>query len=674
MDPNFPPQLVEIALPVPLDRTFSYRWLGGAGDTPRALSVGDLVVVPFGRRRQVTGLVVGVSNLAAGKSEVDGVALKDVASAHGPEYRVTGDRRRLADWIADYYLLPLGEVVPLFHPPAPGTRTRGKAPLLEAYPAVDAPLIELSARQQAAVAAGRERMSAGSFAAMLLHGVTGSGKTEVYLTLIEHALAAGRTAIFLLPEIALTPQTLARIAARFGDQVAAIHSGLSAGQRCLVHEGAARGDLKVVVGPRSALFAPLPDLGLIVVDEEHESSYKQDEKPRYHARHAALVRGREAGALVVLGSATPDLESMFNARDGRFELFELPERMGGSLPIVEVVDMRGAATADGFTPALTEAVHETLAAGKQTILYYNRRGFARVIQCTSCGEVVMCPNCDIGLTYHLRPRRLLCHYCGHTDSVPETCPQCGSEETSPSGGGTEKVELHLQAHFPEARLLRLDRDTTTRRGSHRRILSAFARGEADILIGTQMVAKGHHFPNVSLVGVLAADDGLGLPDFRAAERAFQLLTQVAGRSGRISAGRVIFQTWQPEHPVILAAAAHDYAAFIAEELPAREALGYPPHRRLLRLGVTGRRQGEAEAAADRLAEVIRESFVRPGLTVLGPAPAVFPRLHDRFRFQILIKGTLNRREKLWLAGVLVSLRESFRGIDVVHDVDPVSVY
>jgi len=456
--------------------------------------------------------------------------------------------------------------------------------------------------------------------------------------------------------------------------VAAIHSGLSAGQRCRVHEGAARGEIDVVVGPRSALFAPVKNLGLIVVDEEHETSYKQDEKPRYHARHTALIRGRDNKALVVLGSATPDLESMNNAMTNRFEVLELPARLGGDLPVVEIVDMRGGSAAEGFTPALTLAMQETLAVGKQIILYYNRRGFARVVQCGACGEVVMCPNCDIGLTYHLRPRRLLCHYCGFTRGLPETCGDCGADEPRPSGGGTEKVELHLQAQFPEARLLRLDRDTTTRRGSHKRILAAFARGEADILVGTQMVAKGHHFPNVALVGVLAADDGLGLPDFRAAERSFQLLTQVAGRSGRTGFGRVIFQTWQPEHPVIQAAASHDYAAFLREELPARKALGYPPQRRLLRLGVTARRQGQAEEAAQRLAAVIRDNFSRQGLSILGPAPAVFPRLHDRFRYQILIKGTLNRREKTWLAGVLADLRTSYRGVDVMHDVDPVSVY
>lgn len=670
-------QLVEIVLPVPLTQVFSYRYQSeeGAGEDP-GLQPGDLVVVPFGRRREVTGLVVGVADLAPEVREIGGARLRDVTRVLPPEYRITGDRMGLAHWLASYYALPLGEVVPLFHPPSPGTRARGggRESSQNAYPSVDPEEITLTSAQDRAVQAAERVLAAESFGALLLHGVTGSGKTEVYLTVISRALAAGRSAIYLLPEIALTPQTLSRISARFGDRVAAIHSGLSAGQRCRVHEQAARGEVQVVVGPRSALFAPVRNLGVVIVDEEHETSYKQDEKPRYHARHAALVRARENRAVVILGSATPDLESMVNALSGRFELLELPDRLGGSLPPVEVVDMRGGGNLEGFTPALTEAMAEILQQGRQTILYYNRRGFARVLQCGDCGEVIMCPNCDIGVTYHLRPRRLLCHYCGFTRRIPETCPDCGAEEFLPAGGGTEKVELNLQAHFPDARILRLDHDTTRRRGSHHRILTAFARGEADILVGTQMVAKGHHFPKVGLVGVLAADDGLCLPDYRAAERSFQLLTQVAGRSGRTEAGRVIFQTWRPDDPVIQAAAAHDYAAFLAAETPMRKALGYPPFKRLLRLGVSSRRLGHAEEAAGQLADAVRTSLQGPGVEVLGPAPAVFPRLKDRFRFQILVKGTLGKKEKDWLADCLRSFKKEFKGVDVIHDVDPVSMY
>ena len=668
-------QLAEIVLPVPLNRSFSYRYLAPENG-PAVLRTGDLVLVPFGRRRSVIGLVTGVGELGPDVREIDGVKLRDVTRVLPPEYRVTGDRLRLARWLSEYYALPLGEVLPLFHPPAPGTKARASASDADqlVYPTVDPPNITLTAAQKRAVKAADDVLASGKFGALLLHGVTGSGKTEVYLNVISRALDTGRGAIYLLPEIALTPQTLSRISARFGDQVAAIHSGLSSGQRCLVHEKAARGELKVVVGPRSALFVPVRDPGVIIVDEEHETSYKQDEKPRYHARHAALVRGRENKAVVILGSATPDLESMVNALEGRFKLLELPDRLGGSLPQVEVVDMRGGGHLEGFTPALTDAMAATLEQGRQVILFYNRRGFARVLQCLDCGEVVMCPNCDIGVTYHLRPRRLLCHYCGFTRQVPQACPDCGAEDFVPSGGGTEKVELNLQAHFPEAKILRLDHDTTRRRGSHRRILTAFAKGEADILVGTQMVAKGHHFPGVGLVGVLAADDGLGLPDYRAAERSFQLLTQVAGRSGRTETGKVIFQAWSPDDPVLQAAAAHDYAAFLATEAPLRKALGYPPYKRLVRVGIHGRLLSGTEEGANQLAKALRKNLAGPGIEILGPAPAVFPRLKDRYRFQVLIKGTLGSRKKAWLADCLRSFKEEFRGLDVVHDIDPVSMY
>jgi primosomal protein N' (replication factor Y) len=548
--PPSPDLLLEVVLPVPLDRSFSYRFSVQAHAGQEPPEAGDLVAVPFGKRRKVLGLVLAVEDLEPGQTTTsDGFALRDVSLVYPPEYRITGERLELARWLAEYYVLPLGEVVPLFHPPAPGTRAR-KTATPEAFPTGDATEITLTPAQDQALAAAEAHLEAGSFGAMLLHGVTGSGKTEVYLAVIERALERGRGAIFLLPEIALTPQMLARITNRFGERAAAIHSGLSAGQRCRVHEAAARGEIQVVVGPRSALFAPVQNLGVIVVDEEHESSYKQDEKPRYHARHAALIRGRQNGAVVMLGSATPDLESMDNARQGRYRLLELPDRMGGRLPVVEIVDMRGSQALEGFSPALADAVQATLDDKRQVILYYNRRGFARVLQCRQCGEVVECPSCDIGLTYHLRPRRLLCHYCDFKLDVPQACPACQAEDFLPQGGGTEKVEVNLQAHFPGARILRLDRDTTAGRGSHRRILSAFARREADILVGTQMVAKGHHFPGVGLVGVLAADDGLGMPDFRAAERTFQLLTQVAGRSGRTEEGRVIFQTFKPEDPII----------------------------------------------------------------------------------------------------------------------------
>ncbi len=634
------------------------------------------MVVPFGRRKEVIGLAVGVKTLEAGVTEVDGFKLKSVKRVLSSEYRIKGDRLRLAEWLAEYYLLPLGEVVPLFHPPKPGTVARQSKGTIasDEYPLIDKVNLVLTSHQKAAVDAAVLHLQEGTFGPMLLHGVTGSGKTEVYLNIIQAALDKGRGAIFLLPEIALTPQTLSRIHARFGDRVAAIHSALSAGQRCRVHEGAARGEIEVVVGPRSALFVPIRNLGVIVVDEEHETSYKQDEKPRYNARHAALVRGRESKSVVILGSATPDLESMVNAQNGRYQHFDLPTRMGGKLPPVEIVDMRGSRAMEGFSTRLVEALDKVLGQGRQAILYYNRRGFARVLQCRDCGEVVQCPHCDIGLTYHLRPRRLLCHYCGFSRAVVQQCPACSSVEFLPAGGGTEKVELNVMSHFPDAKILRLDHDTTRRRGSHKKILTAFARGEADVLIGTQMVAKGHHFPGVALVGVLAAGDGLGMPDFRSAERSFQLLTQVAGRAGRTDDGEVIFQTYKPDDLVIIAASLHDYGRFIEQELPLRKMLDYPPYGRLVRVMISGKGLQDTERASGSMGEALRKNFLAPRISVLGPAPGVFPRLQDRYRFQLLIKGTLNKKEKAWLAGCLRSFQETYPLLSVIHDIDPVSVY
>lgn len=702
--------LVDVAVPVPLDQTFTYRWeppaaAAEAGPARRAARRGakaraagavepaaaeaapapsppapprrgDLVEVPFGRRRRVIGLVVGSRETDRPDQEADGHAIRAVSRVLPPAYALAPDRLALAEWLAGYYALPLGEVVPLFHPPAPGTRRREARAEGPAFPLRDADPADIvpTASQREAEAAALGHLERGEYGAILLHGITGSGKTEVYLRVIAAALARGRSAIFLLPEIALTPQTIARIAQRFGGEVAAIHSGLSAGERCRVHEAAAAGQLRVVVGPRSALFAPVRDLGVVVVDEEHETSYKQEETPRYHARHAALMRARLAGAVALLGSATPDLESYRNGSAGRYRLITLADRPVGELPAVEIVDMRGEPAPEGFSARLVERLDAALAAGRQAILYYNRRGFARALQCAACGEAAQCPACDIGLTYHLRPPRLLCHYCGHSRPAPQRCPACGSVQFLPAGGGTERVELGLAAQFPQARVLRLDQDSTRRRGDYNRILSGFAAGEADVLVGTQMVAKGHHFPEVELVGVLAADDGLTLPDFRADERAFQLLTQVAGRTGRVRPGHVIFQTYQPDHPIVQAAAAHDFAGFAARELELREALGYPPARRLLRVAVSGRRQADAEAVADELAVAFRNGLPADRCELLGPAPAVFARLQDRYRWQLLVKGSPTTAEKAWLAACARAAAARVRGVEVSLDVDPLGLY
>ncbi|MFH1331175.1 MAG: primosomal protein N', partial [Actinomycetota bacterium] len=376
--------LVEVALPVPLPETFTYRWEGTAPEDRPGPGEGDLVAVPFGRRRQVIGLVVAVRPAPAGVVEVRGHRLRSVTKLLPEAYRLGPQRLALARWVAAYHALTLGEVVPLFHPPAPGTRVRKVERARESYPLSDSTGVRLTPSQRDCVQRATGHLARSTFGAILVHGVTGSGKTEIFLRVMAEALARDRGAIYLLPEIALTPQTLARITERFGSRAAAIHSGLSAGERCRVHEEAAAGRIRIVVGPRSALFVPVRDLGAIIVDEEHETSYKQEEKPRYHARNVALVRARTEGAVILLGSATPDLESYHNARGGRFHLVTLTERAVGQLPEVEIVDMRGPSAPDGFSPRLVDRIEQTLAAGHQVILFYNRRGFARVIQCQAC--------------------------------------------------------------------------------------------------------------------------------------------------------------------------------------------------------------------------------------------------------------------------------------------------
>jgi primosomal protein N' (replication factor Y) len=519
----------------------------------------------------------------------------------------------------------------------------------------------LTAAQEAAyreIAAALEGKDGEGPPVFLLYGVTGSGKTEVYLQALEKTVALGRRAIVLVPEISLTPQTVRRFAERFPGQVAVMHSALSLGQQFDQWRRIRDGHYAVVIGPRSAIFAPQPDLGLIVMDEEHEWAYKQQElAPRYHARAVAEKLAELTGAVLMLGSATPDLESYHRARAGRYRLLTLPERVqpaagDGSrscavrpLPEVEVVDLRQELREGNrsiFSRSLERAVAEALAAGEQVILFLNRRGAASFVQCRDCGHVPTCSACAVSLTYHATEERLICHHCHRSRRVPERCPQCQSPRIRFLGVGTEKVEEEAGRTFPGARLLRWDRDVTRRRGSHERILMRFLAHEADILIGTQMIAKGLDMPAVTLVGVISADVGLNLPDYRSGERTFQLLEQVAGRAGRgPRGGRVIIQTYTPHHYAIEAAARHDYDAFYEHEVSLRRRLGYPPFGRLARLVFAHTNATHAQEQALRLAAALRrECDVRgiPNLDVLGPAPALVPRVRGRYRWQITLRG------------------------------------
>jgi primosomal protein N' (replication factor Y) len=547
----------------------------------------------------------------------------------------------------------------------------------------------LTPDQQAAwaeVQAGLQQAAAGhSISPFLLHGVTGSGKTEIYLCAVEETLRFGKQAIVLAPEIALTPQTVRRFMARFPGQVGLVHSRLSVGERYDTWRRARLGQLPVIVGPRSALFTPLPSPGLIVVDECHDDSYYQSEAPYYHARQAAVSYARLAGALCLLGSATPDLTSRYCAETGEFRYISLPGRILAhrqavqaqverlrlasryrpltglaesiDLPPVQVVDMRQelkAGNASMFSRALQEALGQTLSYGQQAILFLNRRGAATYIFCRDCGHTLKCPRCDLPLTMHIAARQqpggqpgspasqLKCHHCSYERQMPSSCPTCKSPRIRQYGAGTEKVETEVQTLFPKARTLRWDYDTTRQKGAHEVILSHFSNQRADILIGTQMIAKGLDLPLVTLVGVILADVGLNLPDYRAAERAFQVLTQVAGRAGRSPlGGEVILQTFQPESYVIQAAARHDYAAFYQQELAYRRTLGYPPFGRLARLEYRHADAERAESAALKLADQIRGWLAaedRRATEMIGPAPCFFSRVGGLYRWQIILRG------------------------------------
>ncbi len=495
----------------------------------------------------------------------------------------------------------------------------------------------------------------------LLHGVTASGKTEIYLRLAEDALRLGQSAIILVPEIALTPQTIGRFERRFPGRTAALHSQLTAGERYRLWRRVASGDATIVIGARSATFAPARRLGLIVVDEEHEYSYKQDNTPRYHARDAALKLGELTGALVVMGSATPALETYSQALAGRFDLFELSERIAvrrppspshapiirrhTDMPAVEIVDLRAELRAGNrsiFSRRLARLIEHTLSLDEQTILFLNRRGTSTFVICRDCGLVMTCRRCDVSLVYHRDRSDLLCHLCGRSERTPETCPQCHSTRIRYFGAGTERVEAEVRKRFPDARVVRWDRDTAGRPGAHAEMLRAFQERRADIMVGTQMIAKGLDLPAVTLVGIVSADVTLHLPDFRAAERTFQLLTQVAGRAGRgEAAGRVVLQTYSPSHYAIQLASRHDYTTFYKMEMPFRQERRYPPTVPLARLMFAGAGEERAEQQAQRVAAMLRERLARLAigdLELLGPAPAYHRRVRGKYRWQILVRG------------------------------------
>lgn len=518
------------------------------------------------------------------------------------------------------------------------------------------------------------------YKAFLLHGVTGSGKTEIYIRAMKETMARGKSALMLVPEIALTPVFSRRLRAVFGDQVAILHSNLSTGGRFDEWRRLRSGVARIAIGTRSAVFAPLKNLGLIIVDEEHDGSYRQHESPFYHGRDVAIVRANFAKAVVVLGSATPALESFHNAQNGKYTYLRLANRIGNRpLARAELVDMREVFKVDGknaiFAPELVEAIEETHARGEQSIILLNRRGFSSFVLCRTCGETIRCQNCDITLTYHKREQKLVCHYCNHRERAPHKCPFCAGKFLFFVGEGTEQIEDILKRKFSNIRIARIDRDTTAKRKSFEEVLLSFSRGEIDMLVGTQMLAKGHDFPNVTLVGVISVDAGLALPDFRSAEKTFQLLTQVAGRAGRGELqGRVLIQTFHPEHYALRHANTQSYEDFYAEEIRFRKNLNYPPFVALASILVKHSNYNYAFDNAQILRDCLQQANAEKNCIILGPAPAPLSRLKGEHRLQILIKARNRTKLRETIDFALAEAQEKFCDLRVVNvEIDPVNL-
>ena len=525
------------------------------------------------------------------------------------------------------------------------------------------------------------------FFPFLLYGVTGSGKTEIYIKSIEEALKLGKEAIVMVPEISLTPQLVSRFRSRFGNNIGLLHSGLSEGERYDEWRRIKRREVRIAIGVRSAVFTPFENIGIIIVDEEHETSYKQEEKLPYSARDLAIVRAKLSSAVVILGSATPSIESYNNSQKGKLTQLRLPERIGNKpLPVVEVLDMRDEVKDNPyggliFSNRLKEAIKETLVRKEQVLLFLNRRGFANFVICDQCGFIVKCPNCSVSLVHHLKRGALHCHYCSYSIQIPVICPECGRAKVQSFGLGTERVEEEVKRLFPNVMVARMDRDTTTRKKSHQKIIRRLEEGKTDILIGTQMIAKGHDLPGVTLVGVISADTSLGFPDFRASERTFQLLTQVAGRAGRGELpGRVVIQTFNPEHYSIQRARRHDFLNFFSEEMSFRRETNYPPFSRLIIFRITGNSERRTEKYAYELGKVSKDLLdrnrdFRKCIEILGPVAAPLERLKGKYRKQILIKGRKPNLLHSFARNVINNATAGIKssGVKLSVDVDPINM-
>lgn len=695
-------ELVEIALPLNLPGPLTYEW---HMDKPPI--IGARVVVPVGKRE-----MAGIIWRTGATTTLDPEQLRPVRERLDTSPLLPEFLMEFLEWTADYYFYPLGLAVSESMPPGfmpsrsrqieslitnPIRQGRSRFEINSWNPGN---VRELSSSQSEVLSTVERALRSGEFSPILLHGVTGSGKTEVYIRAVKRCLELGRTALVLVPEIAMTSQISSWFMDRFGRELSLLHSGLTNPQRRDHWFRIRQGESSVVIGTRSGIFAPLDNIGLIIVDEEHDPSYKQDDKFLYNARDLALVRGKMAGATVLLGSATPSVTTFFHALSGKFTLAEMKERVSHRrLPDVKIVDRRLGKDSKKkprqgirrwLSARLEQAVRETLARGEQAIIFLNRRGFATYVFCPDCGHVFSCRNCDLTMTWHRKGPGsgregscgglLKCHYCGDEAPGMQVCPECGGHGVKATGFGTEKVADELGELLPQARITRIDRDTSTSRKRLEATLSAFRRHEYDILVGTQMITKGHDFPDVTLVGIVVADSALNIPEYNASERTFQLISQVAGRAGRgEKPGRVFIQTFAPDHYSIEAASSHDYAAFYDQECSARNPLSYPPYGNMINIRFSGVKKADVQEIAGVAAYEIRNILKdlsgkgRWPVEILGPAPASRARLNNRYRFNLLIKSPSRQAMREVCRKLLEKRAEIIPGrIRMDIDVDPVN--
>ena len=676
-------QLWQVAVNAPLNQVLTYE---GSSD----LLVGQSVIVPLGKRK-VDGVIVGIQPPEKSEKESK-FKIKSILETH-PE-RPLIDEKKLSwlSWIANYYCYPLGQIMQLSFPPLKkkGRGSRKKSIIQENLSATPDSWLPLTEEQQKVF--GDIQASKG-FSTHLLFGVTGSGKTEVYLKLLQETLNSGKTGLVLVPEISLTPQLIQRFAQRFGDQAAVIHSQLTEREKTDQWWSVVDGRKQILIGARSALFCPIPNLGMIVLDEEHEPSFKQDEKLKYHARDAAVMLAHKLDCPIVLGSATPSLESWENAQKGRYQLHTMSRRVADrAMPEISIVDLKEKKEEDAekkkkndlpfwLSPKLFEALKENLANEKQAALFLNRRGIAQTLTCPACGDTRECPNCAISLTLHGH-NHLVCHYCDYHETKQDICSACGDGQPEPLGLGTERVEEDLQKLFPEACIARADRDEIQSREQLEELIERMESGEIDFLIGTQMIAKGLDFPKLHLVGLVLADVGFHLPDFRAGERIFQLITQVSGRAGRHvkpgeAPGQVIVQTYNPDHPILQLALQGDFSAFAEYELSFRQGLGYPPCGRMALFRIQAPEQKLAQDAASTvklISEKLQAKFSKyQELKILGPAEAPMFKLRNQYRFQMIIKGPSPWELVQFCQHISENTDKLPKKSRVIIDVDPMNV-